>query len=209
MRMIPIPILVALLMVFGCGPKQVSVPGSPGRGPSAAPGAAGKAVMIIAHKDFRDEELTETRRVLEQANQTVVVASSDLSPATGMLDMQAPVDLLVKDVKAADYDAVVFVGGSGAQEYWDDPAAQQLARDAVAQGKVLGAICFAPVTLANAGVLQGKKATVWRSEVGRLKAQGADYTGAKVQVDGRIVTADGPEAAPEFGKALLKVLAEK
>jgi protease I len=207
MRMILI--LIGLLVLCGCGKQEGMAPTPPALQPTGRPALAGKVVMIIAHKEFRDEELTETRKVLERANQTIAVASSDLSPATGMLGMQAPVDLLVKDVKAADYDAVVFVGGSGAQEYWDDPTAQQLARDAVAQGKVLGAICFAPVTLANAGVLEGKQATVWRAEADRLKARGADYTGAKVQVDGDVITANGPEAAQEFGQALVKALAAK
>ncbi len=199
------PILISLLVLCGCATKEPA-PRTPAAVPTEGGMRAAKVVMLIGHRDFRDEELLTPKRLLEENGAAVLIASSDLSPAKGMLGATVTPDLLVKDVKVADYDAVVFVGGTGAQEYWDDPAAQQIARDAVAQDKVLGAICLAPVTLANAGVLKGKKATVWPSEGAKLKAKGADYTGVKVQVDGRIITANGPEAAEEFGKAVLKAL---
>jgi len=60
--------------------------------------------------------------------------------------------------------------------------------------EVLGAICIAPVTLAKAGVLEGKRATVWKSEGETLKEHGADYTGASMEADGKIITADGPHS---------------
>jgi len=109
-------------------------------------------------------------------------------------------------VDPEQYDAVIFVGGAGAQEYWESARAHEIARATLERGKVLGAICIAPVTLANAGVLEGRKATVWPSEAPRLKAQGAEYTGRSVEVDDRIVTADGPESAEEFGRAILAAL---
>lgn len=71
---------------------------------------------------------------------------------------------------------------------------------------MLGTICLAPVCLANAGVLSGKKATVYPDEVAGLKSAGALYTGARVEVDGRIVTASGPESTGEFGEAAADLL---
>ncbi|MBC7347996.1 MAG: DJ-1/PfpI family protein [Clostridia bacterium] len=100
----------------------------------------------------------------------------------------------------------LFVGGEGAREYWDDLQAHRIAREALEQGKVLGAICLAPVTLANAGVLAGRKATVWPDEAARLKAAGAKYTGSGVEIDGRIVSASGPESAKDFGEAIARLL---
>jgi len=95
-----------------------------------------------------------------------------------------------------------------AQEYWDDPVAHAVAQEAVAQGKVLAAICIAPTTLAKAGVLQGKKATVFSSEAEELKACGANYTGTSVERDGLIITADGPKAAVEFAEEITRALGE-
>jgi protease I len=168
----------------------------------------GKTIlMVIAHANFRDEELAKPKAVFEKAGATVRIASSQMSTAKGMLGATATPDLLLKDAKASDYDAIVFVGGGGASEYWNDAKAHALAKEMYGQGKVVSAICIAPVTLANAGLLQGKKATVWKSEAGKLRDKGANYTGEPVTVDGRIVTADGPTSAAEFGNAVVKAIA--
>lgn len=175
----------------------------------ALPRVDGKRViMIIATRDFRDEELQRPKEILESQGAKVTIASSSTALATGMFGAKAKPDILVKDIRVEDYDAIVFVGGSGASQYWEDPIAHEIAREAVEKGKLLCAICIAPVTLANAGVLSGKRATVFGSEAGRLKAKGANYTGARVEQDGRIITASGPEAAKEFGEAIVRALAK-
>jgi protease I len=181
--------------------------------PTPTPGTAltlqGKNIlMIIPHQDFRDEEYEEPCQIFEASGATVTVASSSLEVAKGALGAQVKPDLLLKDVAVGDHDAIVFVGGPGAQEYWNDPVAHAVAQDAVAQGKVLAAICIAPVTLAKAGVLQGKKATVFSSEAEELKACGASYTGASVERDGLIITANGPKASAEFAEEIAKALGE-
>ncbi len=165
-----------------------------------------KVVMIIGTKDFRDEELFETKEVVEKAGGNVTVASSSLKEATGMLDGTCKPDMLVKDIKPEEFDAVVFVGGTGATEYWDDPEAHALAKAAAQNGKLVCAICVAPVTLANAGLLDGKKATVWRSSREKIKAKGAMYTGADVEIDGKLITAEGPKSATKFGQAIVRAL---
>jgi protease I len=106
----------------------------------------------------------------------------------------------------SDYDAVIFVGGVGAEEYWDDATAHAIATATVNTGKLLCAICIAPVTLAKAGVLKGKRVTVFSSERDKLEAEGAIYTGKNVEVDGKIITANGPNAATEFAEAIVKAL---
>jgi protease I len=167
---------------------------------------ARKVLMVIAHKTFRDEEYDKPRRVLEAGGVDITVASSALGEATGRFGMTAPVDILVKDAAEPDYDAIVFIGGGGSREYFDDPAAHKLARDFDAAGKVVAAICIAPHTLAAAGVLAGKRVTSFESEKEALIKYGVDYTGSPVEIDGRIITADGPEAAEEFGKAVLEAI---
>lgn len=166
-----------------------------------------KVLMIIAPKDFRDEELLEPKKLLEAQGASVLIASTTLQMAKGMLGATIKPNMLIKDADPAKFDAIILVGGAGATQYWDDKVAHSLLKGAAKLGKVIGAICIAPVTLANAGLLKGKKATVWASERKRIEAKGAIYTGTSVQVDGNIVTANGPEAAKEFGKAILLMLA--
>ncbi len=165
-----------------------------------------KALLIIASQKFRDEEFLKPKKILEEGGVKVTVASSSLETATGMLGAKVKPDILLEDVNVDDYDAIVFVGGSGASEYWNNPLAHSIARKAEEKGKLLCAICIAPVTLANAGLLEGKRATVFGSEIDKIKAGGAVYTGAGVEKDGRIITGQGPEYAPDFGKAILEAL---
>lgn len=123
--------------------------------------------------------------------------------AKGMFGGTVKPDTTLEDVDVSRFDALVFVGGSGAKIYFDDPTAHRLAREAYENGRVVAAICIAPSTLANAGLLGGKKATCFPSESQNLREKGAVYTGKPVEQDGRIVTADGPGSAREFGLDVL------
>lgn len=165
-----------------------------------------KILMIIAHQNFRDEELLIPKKFFENEGYTVVIASTSLKPAKGMLGAVVTPQILIDQVKVEEYDAIVFVGGIGAQEYFNHPVAHKIAKEAVSKGKILAAICLAPRTLAEAGVLKGKRATVWVSEGKVLEAKGAHYTGKPVEVDGNIITGSGPQAAEEFAKSILKLL---
>jgi protease I len=171
-------------------------------------GGSMKVLMIIAPNNFRDEELFQPKQILEEAGVEVIVASRTLSVAKGMLGGTITPDAKIDEVDVAEYDGVIFVGGMGASTYWDDPLAHKIAQEAVSNNKVVGAICIAPVTLANAGILEGKKATVWSSEIEKIKLKGGIYTGSPVERDGNIITGSGPTAAREFGQEILKALSK-
>lgn len=162
--------------------------------------------MIIAQNQFKEEELFVTKEILENSGIEVQVASTTLELARGVEGKTFKPQLLVKDVKATDFDAIIFVGGGGANQYWADPVAHKLVKDGYDAGKIVAAICVAPVVLAKAGILKGKRATVWSSDSGHLLVAGAKYTGANVEKDGKIITAAGPFAAREFGEELVKAI---
>jgi protease I len=168
-----------------------------------------RVLMVIASWDFRDEEYAKPRAALEKEGAKVSVASSKMDPAKGMLGAVVKPDLLLGDARSSDYDAVVFVGGGGAPEYWESPVAHRLAREFHEKGKPTTAICLAPVTLAKAGLLRGKAATVWPDAEGEMKAAGANLTSRAVVSDGNLITGNGPAAADEFGAALVAALARQ
>ncbi len=85
-------------------------------------------------------------------------------------------------------------------------AAHRLATRAANGSGLLSAICIAPSILAHAGLLSGVRATAFPSQEADLTAHGAVWTGASVEVDGRIVTGNGPEAAIEFGQTIGNLL---
>lgn len=168
---------------------------------------AKRAVLITARGNFRDEELFETKRILDAAGVETVIASSRIGAIRGMLGNIAEARILVNQLRVDDYDAIIFIGGSGAAEYFDSPAALGIAREAAHKRKVLAAICIAPTVLANAGVLNGVRVTSFLSERERLQQAGAIYTGVPVERDRFIITGSGPMAAVPFGQAIADTLA--
>jgi protease I len=165
-----------------------------------------KVLMVIAPENFRDEEYLEPRRILEGRGCAITVASTRTGPAKGMLGAVVTPDTTLDQVRAADFDAVLFVGGNGAEVLYSDRRAHLLATDAIAGGKPLAAICVSPTILANAGVLKGRRATVWPGQSKALIAGGADYTGRPVERDGSIITGAGPDAATRFGEEVARAL---
>lgn len=165
-----------------------------------------KAVMIIAQQMFRDEEYAEPKAILEKNGVEITTASIKAGPAKGKLGMSTTADLPLTKVKPADYDAVIFVGGPGCYGLYEDPEALRIAKEAADSNKIVGSICSAGGILANSSILKGKKATVFPSEGNLLKSKGAIYTGKHLEIDGNIITADGPQAAKEFGEALAGAL---
>lgn len=160
--------------------------------------------MVVASKGFRDEEYFVPREVVENAGFEVKVASDKPGVALGDDGGEVKVDYALNEVGPADYDAVAFIGGPGALKHLDNEASYEIARKAKNAGKLTCAICIAPVILAKAGILKGKKATVWTSSLDKsakktIEAKGAKFLDKNVVKHGKIITACGPKAAREFG----------
>jgi protease I len=165
-----------------------------------------KVLMIIASQNFRDEELFHTKEELEKAGNSVTIASTTLNECVGMLGGKAKPGILINKVKAEDFDAVAFIGGVGASAFFNNRFALGLAQKFYNAGKPTAAICIAPVILANSGILKGKKATAFSSEEHALEDKGAFFTGNPVEVDGLIITAEGPKSARDFGRKIAELL---
>jgi protease I len=169
-----------------------------------------KAVMIIAFREFRDVEYFVPKEILEKAGIEVKTASNKMGTAIGADGGDTNVDLLVSQINVSDFDAIIFVGGPGCLDALDNEDSYKVAKEAVSQNKVLAAICISPVILAKAGVLKGKRATVWndfaKTQAKILEKEGAIFEDKPVVVDGKIVTANGPKAAKEFGNTILELL---
>jgi protease I len=159
-------------------------------------------LMIIAPERFRDEELFIPQEELEKDGHTTVIASTIKGMCSGSRGGFATATLALYEVKTKDYDAVVFVGGGGSKVYFNHPEALRIAKEMFEKGRVVSAICLAPVILANAGVLDGKNATVAGTEAGTIARLGATYRGPGVTVDGNIITANAPKSSRLFGQKI-------
>ena len=162
-----------------------------------------RVLFVLASRDFRDEEYLEPRRAFDAAGFEVTVASGTVGPIRGALGTWVRSERLVSQVRASDFDAIVFAGGDGARELLDSRAAHRLCRDAVSHGRVLAAICLAPAILARAGVLRDIAATCHPDARPDLAAGGAVVRGEPLAVSGHIVTADCPASAAQFAAAVV------
>lgn len=167
-----------------------------------------RVLFVIAPERFRDEELSVPSAAIERAGHSVTVASSRACTASGMLGAKVQA-AAIAECAGQEWDAVVVVGGSGSPDHlWNLEPLLNIIRRLFAAGRPVAAICLSGAVLARAGVLSGKKATVYATSraISELKRGGATYVEEPVVVDGSIVTASGPEAAPAFGAALVQLL---
>ena len=162
--------------------------------------------MVIAHQNFRDEEYFKPRQVFDRNGFNVTVCSSKPGTAVGKLGAKVEPDTTIDSVKAEDYDGLVFIGGGGSSEYFNSAVAHSLAKEMAAAGKPVGAICVAPMTLANAGLLNGRSFTAFPSVVEQIKAKGGIFADVGTVQDGLIITADEPGSAEQFGRDFARML---
>jgi protease I len=154
-------------------------------------------------------ELFETQRILNEAGIETAIASSKIGPLRGVQGGLAASEITLDRVQVGDFDAVVFVGGPGAVVYFTDSAVLGIVREAAGGHKIIAAIDNAPAILANAGVLNGLKATGFLTQRELLRKSGANYTGAPVERDGSIITASAPAAVVPFARAIVGALREE
>ena len=168
-----------------------------------------KILFVIAPSNFRDEELFDTKKILSEQGAEIKIVSTTIDSICGMLGRAVKSEGLIANEKADNYDCIVFVGGSGAKVLWNNSDAHRLAKNAVESGKIVAAICIAPVILARAGILKNCDATVFSSAKGELIKAGAKYSDSAVVRCGNIITANGPSAAKEFGETIRDMLIER
>lgn len=167
-----------------------------------------KIGLVVAPQDFKDEEYFTPRLIFEEIGYKPVTICSRFGPAVSTKGKKVNVDVLAKNFQAGDFAAVVFVGGSGAQDYIDNKLMHQIIEKSQEKGLIIGAICIAPAILARSGLLEGKKATVFPSDKGinELEKGGANYLEEKVVVDDNIVTAKSPQESEKFAQQIVKLL---
>jgi protease I len=164
-----------------------------------------KIAMVIAPGMFRDEEYSIPLQIFKKQGYEVKTACTTLSIVEGKLGLKVKPDILLNKVTPDTFDAVVFVGGPGVKEYWEHQTAHKIAKDFFQSGKLLTAICSAPVILAKAGIIKDKRVTSYPGDEFEMVKSGCIYTGNTTEIDKNIITGNGPQAAKEFAE---KIIAE-
>ena len=100
--------------------------------------ATNNVLFVVASTNYQAIEYTVPKKILEEAGFTSATASDQLGTAVAHDGTATTVDLLVADVNISEFDAIIFIGGSGALEHLDNPISYKLITAAVQAHKPLG-----------------------------------------------------------------------
>ena len=216
-----IGLLLIALLIFGC--KKPTIPTAPTPEevpaievpeeveevvPEEAVAKPEKVLLIVAQKAFQPVEYSKAREALEAEGIVVDVASPNGGTATATSGLTVET-IPIADVNVDNYIAIVIIGGPGTRlNLAGTEGLNELISSAAEKGKIVAAICLAPTILAEAGILDGVKATVWPAPVYKkmLTDNGAIFVDEYVVTDGKIITAQGPTAAKEFATTVTETV---
>lgn len=173
----------------------------------------GKRIAILVEKGFEQIELTEPRKALIEAG-----AGTDVvSPVSGSVKGwnftdwgdEVPVDVTLDEANPDHYDGLVLPGGvMNPDKLRINPRALEFIKAFFEARKPVAAICHAPWTLIDAGVVSGRKITSYPSLATDLRNAGANWVDSEVVVDNGLVTSRNPDDLPAFTSKMIEEFAE-
>lgn len=170
--------------------------------------------LVLLAEGFEELEAVTIIDVLRRGEVKVTTASLVGKHVKGSHDIVLEADTLLDLVSVADFDALVLPGGPAAKTLREDARVQSTIQRAAHEGKLLAAVCAAPTALEAAGVLSGKRATVYPGN----SLPSAHFVEESVVEDGNFITSRGPGTSMAFalkvvehlrGPATAKLTAER
>ncbi|NLD24178.1 MAG: DJ-1/PfpI family protein [Bacteroidales bacterium] len=165
-----------------------------------------KKVALFLAEGFEEIEALGTVDILRRAKIDIVTISiTDNNVVTGAHNIPVTADKKFNDIDFTNFDMLVLPGGMpGAKHLNEHEDLKNLISDFNSKGKLIAAICAAPMVLGGLGVLDGKRATCYPGFEPELI--GAKTTGESVVVDENIITGKGPGLIFDFGLRLVEQL---
>ena len=173
----------------------------------------GKTIaFLVAGEGIEQVELTEPWQAVTSAGGTAVLIAPEAGEVQAFHHLDKadtfPVDVAVADAAADDYDGLVLPGGVA------NPDALRCVSEAVAlirtffeANKPVAAICHAPWTLVEAGVVTGRNLTSWPSLQTDIRNAGGRWVDEEVVVDGNLITSRKPDDLKAFCQAAIDAFA--
>lgn len=162
-------------------------------------------VYVFLAQGFEEIEALCVVDMLRRAKiECQTIAVGDKNTVVGAHNIAVVCDCLVKNVEGLP-EAVVLPGGMpGTLNLENSKEVIKIVKEAEKNGKLVAAICAAPLILGHLGLLKGKTATVYDGFEKELL--GANLSDKCVVRDQNIITAFGPGAAIDFGFEIIKYL---
>ena len=174
---------------------------------------SGKRIAFLATDMVEQVELTEPWKAIEQAGGTPELVSLEEGEIQGFDHYDKadtfPVDRVVSEASADDYDALVLPGGVGNPDTLRmDEDAVRFARTFVESGKPVAAICHGAWTLVEADVVRDRTLTSFPAIRTDIRNAGGNWVDQEVVVDDALVSSRSPDDLPAFCSKLVEVFAE-
>jgi 4-methyl-5(b-hydroxyethyl)-thiazole monophosphate biosynthesis len=163
------------------------------------------SILVPLAEGFEEIEAITIVDILRRADFDVVTASLGDTQVKAAHGVPIVADCTLDEALLREYDMVVLPGGQpGTDNLDNDRRVHEILRKTADSGKFVGAICAAPKVLANAKLLEGKKATSYPGFVDTMDLPNTTYTGGAVEKDGKVLTSRGPGTAMDFALAIIE-----
>jgi len=171
----------------------------------------GMRIAILATSGVEQVELTDPRDAVTAEGARAEIVSLDEGEIRATNQDINPADTFRVNRTASaadpgDYQALLMPGGTvNADRLRMDPDVQAFVKAFFDAGKPVAAICHAPWTLIDAGVVEGRTLTSFPSLRTDLRNAGAEWVDREVERDGKLVTSRNPDDLPAFCATVVEV----
>lgn len=165
-------------------------------------------VAIFLAEGFEEIEALTVVDVLRRADIKCDMFSLQGDSITGSHGIKVKADKTFSDKTVLDrYGCIVLPGGMpGSKNLMEDDNIIELVKDFYVKGKLVAAICAAPIVLNRAGVIKGKRITSYPAVKDQLKD--CIYSEEIVVKDSNIITSRGPATAINFALKIVESIKE-
>lgn len=159
-------------------------------------------ILVPLAEGVEEMEAVIVIDTLRRAGFEVVAAGLKAGPLTASRGVRLLPDVLLADVRALDFDAVVLPGGKGVALLMQDARVLDAVRALHQAGRWVCAVCAAPLVLQAAGILAGRTVTCFPGVADQLTA--TTRREARVVVDGHLITSQGAGTSIEFALEMVR-----
>jgi putative intracellular protease/amidase len=182
--------------------------------PGGKQGSEFRVLFIVPATDFYWSDVGPVTRLLTESGCHVDLASwKSKATVLNSSGPVVPIPLLLTDVRADDYDALIIGGGPGIIRLTEpcDEAdqAESIAKQMFASGKIICGLNVGPGVLAKMKLLDGVKATSNPAIQAHVRENyGVTLTNTSVEVSGQFVTGrdNSQGVVQDFADAILSTL---
>lgn len=173
-----------------------------------------KVLFVLMPEGYQDFEFNEPYELLKSKGYVIDVAGLRPGVAKGKFGGSFTPNVVLTEMTDADfakYDVLVIPGGPGSVEFlWDNSKLQSTIKFFHTNKKFIASICYAVIAVVKTGLLKGKKATVFPSDEAKdiFRQEDVEFVdqGCVVDKNDKMITAQGPKFAKEFGKKIIEIL---